>query len=1169
MDEANRLEQSIAALEAQRAALGNAVVETALTPMRARLAELKAQQEPAGQTRRLATVLFTDIVGSTDLGRQLGDPEEIIEVMDSALKQLAAPVTEYGGHISRFMGDGFKAVFGLPVAAENDPERAVRAGLAILDVTRTYARELAAGRGLTGFTVRVGINTGPVVAGGFSEGQDTIMGLTVNLAARLESAAPPGGLLISHDTYRHVRGLFDVEPQQAVSAKGFANPVPVYLVQRARPRAFRLGRRGVEGVQTRTVGREKELAALQTAYVQAHDRRQTTAVTLAADAGIGKSRLLYEFESWLEAQPEGIYYFKGRAWPQRQNHPYFLLRDVIAARFSILDSDSLAVLRRKLVTGMAAFLPQESEMKAHFLGQWLGYDFAGSPHLLPALHDPEQVKNRASLYLEQLFTAVTQQDPAVLFLEDIHWADAASLAAVADLAWRCPQLPLLIVCLARPSLYEHEPDWGQDLPQHQQLDLQPLDDTAVADLARDLLRQVEPVPEALIEMLVGRAEGNPFYVEELVKMLIDDGVIRTGPRTWQVLPDRLAELRPPATLTGVLQARLDRLASADKSTLQQASVVGRVFRDAAVHRLGDDTRPATFDALQTKELIFPREPAAFTGTAEFIFKHALLRDVTYETVLKRLRRQYHAQVAGWLAEVAGQHDRQDEYAAAIGDHYEQAGQMEASAPWYGRAGRQALAQFNPQTAVNYMNRAVAFAGATEPATRFELLLARENAYDILGQRAEQAADLDSLAELLATEANPTGWAQPTWPALVARRQAAYAETTGNFETAAARAEQAVILASAGNDLGAVAEALAIWGRALWQKGDYHAARQRHQEGISAAQAAGATATAQAAEARNLYGLGVVSMALGDYASGRTYHQQALAIRQHLGDQRGESSSYIGLGALARETGDYAAAQANLEQSLAIMQAIGDRWGIGTNLNNLGAVAADLGDQATARAYYEQARAINEAIGDRLGLVLCLGNLGEAAVEMGDYEAAQAYLQQAGEIAGAIGNRHGEGRHWFEMGCLALARQQPAAAKAYLERALAIHDDLAQHQRQAECHAALAWAALALGDTAAAGTNIEPVLAYLAQSPAFDGAANRMRALRFTWETLQALARVEAGAVLQTAAQLIEAQLARLPDPAQREMYLRQQHQAVIWQAWQARGVTAAGGPEAGGPEKES
>ena len=297
MSELDQLRQAITALENQRAVLGDAIVDAALSPMREKLAALTAQETPTDPQLKYLTILFTDIAGSTRLTQGL-DPEDIMVLMDGALKHLSAVVEKHGGRATRFMGDGFKAVFGLDVAHEDDAERAVRAGLDLIDAAKVFAEKVEREWGRPGFDIRVGINSGPVAVGGFSEAGDTIMGLTVNLAARLESAAPVGGVLISQHTYQHVQHIFDVQPLTPIIAKGFAEPVSVYVVQHAKPHSALAPRSGVQGVATRMIGRTAEFQQLQDLYQTVSQTARTQVAVILGEAGVGKSRLLHEFERW-------------------------------------------------------------------------------------------------------------------------------------------------------------------------------------------------------------------------------------------------------------------------------------------------------------------------------------------------------------------------------------------------------------------------------------------------------------------------------------------------------------------------------------------------------------------------------------------------------------------------------------------------------------------------------------------------------------------------------------------------------------------------------------------------------------------------------------------------------------------------------------------------------
>lgn len=316
-EQVEQLRNAIATLEAQRDVLGEAVVEASLAALRKQLAELEAESGITGRHKKLVSVVFVDVVDSTKIGQHL-EPDEILEIMDGCLQRLSIPIAQYGGRVTRFKGDGFKAVFGEPVAQENDAEMAVRAGLAIQEDARAFAVELQEKRQISNFAVRVGVNTGMVAIGGFTESDDTVMGLTVNLGARLESAAPPGGLLISQATYQHVRGMFEIEPLPPVVAKGFPEPVKVYLVKGSRPREFRNRTRGVEGVVTRMIGREAELKRLQDVYYACTEDKEFQIVTVIGEAGVGKSRLLEEFEIWLDQQAGETDLLKGRSSPELQ-----------------------------------------------------------------------------------------------------------------------------------------------------------------------------------------------------------------------------------------------------------------------------------------------------------------------------------------------------------------------------------------------------------------------------------------------------------------------------------------------------------------------------------------------------------------------------------------------------------------------------------------------------------------------------------------------------------------------------------------------------------------------------------------------------------------------------------------------------------------------------------
>jgi tetratricopeptide (TPR) repeat protein len=316
------------------------------------------------------------------------------------------------------------------------------------------------------------------------------------------------------------------------------------------------------------------------------------------------------------------------------------------------------------------------------------------------------------MYLIQYFQALSQEMPVVIFLEDIHWGDDSSLDMVMRLGEHTPQLRLLIVGAARPTLFERRPYWGEGQEYHTLLELRPLTKRESRQLVAEILKQAEKIPTELRELVVSGAEGNPFYVEELIKMLIEDGVVNPAEETWEIDTTRLEQVDVPSTLAGVLQARLDSLPTQERTVLQQASVVGRLFWDRIVTYIqaeagnGDDPQliPHALISLRNRELVYRHEESAFVGAVEYLFKHDVLREVTYESVIKRLRKTYHGLVADWLIENCG--DRIGEYSGLIAEHLQLAGREEVACKYFTQAGDSALASYANSEAEGYYRQAI-------------------------------------------------------------------------------------------------------------------------------------------------------------------------------------------------------------------------------------------------------------------------------------------------------------------------------------------------------------------------------------------------------------------------------------------------------------------------------
>ena len=968
MDDIQKLEQAIDAQEALRPLLGDAVVDTVVATLHQQLASLRRQQlaplresMPVSDQRKLVTVLFADATGFTHIAEMM-DAEDVREMMNMLWQGIDSAILANGGRIDKHIGDAVMATWGTEGGREDDPERALRAALAMQQAAANFRFEdlKLAGRikaailsNVRSLSLRVGVHTGMVLLGKVGTiGEVTVMGDTVNVAARLQEHAPAGGILISHETYRQVRGIFDLLPQAPLIVKGKSEPMQVYLVQKARPRAFRLGTRGVEGVETRMIGRDAELALLQQALLDVQGQGRLQAFTLVGEAGIGKSRLMHEFHSWADLLPQTWRFFKGRASEESRQLPYALLRDLLSFRFEIQDSDPQAVARQKLEHGIREFLAGDvqAEAKAHFVGHLVGFDFSDSPHLQNLAEDKAQLRERAFRYLVQLIAATSRlypgdaapasglQVPIAILLEDLHWADDASLDALTYILQHCQALPVLLVGTARPALFERYA-LGEGIAGHRLLNLQALSREDSQRLVNEILRKMERIPPGLRDLIVQGADGNPFYLEELIKMLIDEQVILVEDESWQVQEGRLAEMHVPSTLSGVLQARLDGLPASERETLQRASVIGRVFWDQAVSSL--DMRPGQalaisqketpggeaplqvflqhhLDALRRRELIFRRDNSVFDGTREYLFKHAILRDVTYETVLKRLRRVYHAQAAGWLVAKSG--DRVQEYAGLIAEHYERAGDLPGAVEWYSQAAAQAQETYAIEAAIGYYQKALKL--SENLTSNWE---ARQVWYE-------------ELAELLRMRTSYTQ-AEQIYRFMLAEAQMhdnlvgqarAYngisfvLENQGNHRASLENARQAESIARQAGEAGMVELATALYkqGGSYYFLGDANAALHFAEQMLSLCDRLGDFPAARRTRARCYNLLGTANEMLGRIAQVIHYRQQSLNIFRELGDQRYVAMMWGNLGSTYISCGDYPAAMVCYQDGLRLAKEIG-------------------------------------------------------------------------------------------------------------------------------------------------------------------------------------------------------------------------------------------------------
>jgi class 3 adenylate cyclase len=651
--------------------------------------ELAIRQVP-GQTlvmpaeeRKLATVLFADLVGSTAFAGDQ-DPERVRAMLDRFYDAMAAEIERAGGTVEKFVGDAVMAAFGAPAAHEDDAERALHVALGM----RRRLEELFGGQ----LALRIGVNTGEVVTGRPREGSSFVTGDAVNVCARLEQAAAPGEILVGERTVAAARGAFEFTEPARVEAKG----KPGGVACRKLVRALSLMRpRGLGGLQSVFVGRGRELAALQEAYSRVASDGEPRLVTVVGTAGVGKTRLLGEFWQWLGGQPLPPLLRSGRCLPYGHGITYWPLGEVLKEHFGILDSDPPEVVAQR-VAGRDG----------------LGFTLGLAP---PEGMHPLTARDRLHTSWVGFLQELTAQRPAAVLVEDLHWAEAELCDLLETFVERV-RGPLLLLATARPELLDQRPGWVRS-PGASMVRLEALASAEAEQLLGALLGSDCPGP--ISELVAERAEGNPFFVEELIATLVDRGVVarRNGGWSFGELPPGFSV---PDTVQAVLAARIDLLPRVEKAALQTASVIGRVFWSGPVCELVEGADPQ-FSLLGDRDFVLRHARSSIEGQREYVIKHALTRGVAYESLLKAKRALLHAGFADWL-ERNGRGE--DEYAPLLAHHYaeavlpevldlawsgreQQAGRLRAKAvSWSRRAAELAIGRYEIDEGLTLLRRAV-------------------------------------------------------------------------------------------------------------------------------------------------------------------------------------------------------------------------------------------------------------------------------------------------------------------------------------------------------------------------------------------------------------------------------------------------------------------------------
>jgi class 3 adenylate cyclase/tetratricopeptide (TPR) repeat protein len=1024
---------------------------------------------------------------------------------------------QVGGYLNRVdfgdKGCTMLLYWGMPTSFENDIERAL-----------SFVLELG---NYTPGTFRAGITYHPMyagLAGSPDRGEFTCYGDGINLAARLMIAAPWGSIWLDGRMAERASRMFALDFVDHLPFKGFADKQAVYALVERKQEA------GGGAFRGQMIGRSAEMAQLnafvQPLFAPPEEQRFAGILVVQGEPGSGKSRLTSEF---LTGEAGGIaatcHTLVCQTDPviRKPLNPFrYWLHAYFDQSITRSEARNKRAFSRKLDQLIAAVpdpeLAKELNRVRSFLGALVNLVWDSS---LYAQLDPQGRFENTLGGLKTLLKAESLIRPVILLLEDAQWLDADSMEFCRRLIRNVEPYPLAVLATARPE--RKGVLFGEGLA-YQQIDLESLAPDDMRLLAVDRLGA--PIDDELTGLLIERAEGNPFFGEQILLYLREQGAIARRNGQWHLVADAVTSSLP-ADVRTLFVARLDELDHPVTETVQTAAVLGREFEVPILARMVDHATGITEHvAVAEHELIW-----LSLGSLRYRFTQSLLRDAAYEMQLRARRRELHQLAAAALeAHYAGDpappYDR-------IAHHFEAAylqGATELRSQaldYLQKAAEEAGEAYENAAAVDFYSRALALAPETEAGCRFQLLLAREGIYHLQGARQLQAQDLTALAELAAA------LKEPSKQAAVALREAKYTFATGDYAKAIAAAQMAAAFAQAAQDPATEVAGYIWWGSALERSGDEEAALAQYGMALDLSRAA----EDRRGEADALRGLGIIAWQRSKRAEGQEHFRQSLAITQELGDRRGEAATLNNLGLILNELDEFGEAQAAYGRALAIRRDIGDRAGEGSTLNNLGLLLQTLGAYAEARVKLQASLEIWREIGSRPGEVVTMDNLGFVTRMLGDCEASQAYLSGALELERTLGARKAEGWTLNNLGSLHLALGDTARAEAYFLEALALRRGAGLKHYVAEDLAGLARVALAQGKLAEAVARIDELWPILEDKPALDGAEHPLVALVTCYRVLHAAGDPRAAPLLGTLHARLQERAAKITDDGLRRSFL--------------------------------
>jgi len=941
-----------------------------------------APEHAAREVRKTVSVVFADVSGSTDLGERL-DPESLRHLMTRYFDAMRTVIERHGGTVEKFIGDAVMAVFGIPKLHEDDALRAVRAAFEMRHALAELNRELERERGVT-IDIRTGVNTGEVVAGDPASGQAMVSGDCVNVAARLQQEARPGETLIGGHTYRQVKDAVLVDPVRLLWVKGKDEPIPAFRLVSVTPDAPALARR----LSSPMVGRELELRLLSQALARTERERTCHLFTILGSAGVGKSRLAEEFVHSVEHRVTAL---RGHCLPYGEAITFWPVIEVVRQAASITEFDSADEARTKILALLEGV--EAAEVVTDRVEQVIG------------LREATATTEGNFWAVRRFLEALARERPVVLLFDDANWAEPTFLDLVEHVADWDREAPIMILVLARQELLDHRSGWGGGKVNAASILLEPLTEEESERLLRNLVGS-DGLADEVRDRLAEAAEGNPLFLEEMLSMLIDDGLLERHQGRWAATGD-LAKLSIPLTIRSLLAARLDRLGEEERDILSRAAVMGKVFHAGSVAELvPEELRPhvpAYLRKLVRKELIRP-EPSALAGQAAYRFRHTLLREAAYQALPKEARAELHEAGATWLEKAANERIR--EYADIVGYHLEQACRYRSELgpvdeQWWrvarraavtlSSAGLRSFALGDMPGAISHLSRSVSLLPGKDPS---RLALLPE-----LGAALWQAGEFERADAVLGEaidEGGAAGRDGLMWRASVERAHLRlFIDAESGTEEAKAVAEGAIpVFEREGDDLG-LAKAWRLLAEVDWIPCRAAGAEKALERASGHTRRAGDPG--EEAEALSLLAVATLF--------GPTPADEGLRrceeIRESAADNLKVRAAVVRAEARFHAMlGDFVRARQLAKEARALLEDLGLRLEWGGMAQGFFFVEMLAGDPGAAERELRRGYEILHGLGEKSYLSTLAAMLAHALYAQGRYEEAEQFSRISGEAAGA-------------------------------------------------------------------------------------------------------------------------------------------------------------------------